>query len=271
MRITEVCTFSANSHFVFHMSSFKLIIHTICRNIIYLWSISLPKINLLIKIFLYFYEICLWLKKSNIASLIHLSVNSVPLGWMVKLTCGRQFVGIIGRTGNHLKCITVRNLEMQMLRKRAIRIWDMKGENHQTQVYKSLYFLLLIMYPPHVVNYNIQNQTTNLYLQYWICWMVQQPLWNVPLLLLSYIITLLIHLLLFSFIIITCLTFVFSHGCSFLFLSQILLYSKFAVIVHEIIKIVISSKAKSFFSTLSISISISPSLNQTTIMPSRGF
>ena len=148
---------------------------------------------------------------------------------------------------------------------------DMKGENHQTQVYKSLYFLILIMYPPHVVNYNIQNQTTNLYLQYWICWMVQQPLWIVPLLLLSYIITLLIHFLLFSFIIITCLTFVFSHGCSFLFLSQILLYSKFAVNVHEIIKIVISSKAKSFFSTLSISISISPSLNQTTIMPSRGF
>ena len=119
--------------------------------------------------------------------------TSVILGWMVKLTCDRQFVGIIGRTGNHTKCITVRNLEMQMLRKRAIRIWDMKGENHQTQVYKSLYFLILIMYPPHVVNYNIQNQTTNLYLQYWICWMVQQPLWNVPLLLLSYIITLLIY------------------------------------------------------------------------------
>ena len=149
---------------------------------------------------------------------------------------------------------------MQTLRKRAIRIWDMKGENHQTQVYKSLYFLILIMYPPHVVNYNIQNQTTNLYLQYWICWMVQQPLWNVPLLLLSYIITLFIHFLLFSFIIITCLTFVFSHGCSFLFLSQILLYSKFAVIVHEIIKIVISSKAKSFFSTylfLSLSLPLS--------------
>ena len=199
------------------------------------------------------------------------NATSVTLGWMVKLTCDRQLVGIIGRTGNHTKCITVRNLEMQTLRKRAIRIWDMKGENHQTQVYKSLYFLILIMYPPHVVNYNIQNQTTNLYLQYWICWMVQQPLWNVPFLLLAYIITLLIHFLLFSFIIITCLTFVFSHGCSFLFLSQILLYSKFAVIVHEIIKIVISSKAKSFFSTLSISISISPSLNQTTIMPSRGF
>ena len=118
--------------------------------------------------FLYFYDICLWFKRSNIASLIQLSVKSVTLGWMVKLTYDKQFVGIIGRTGNHIKCITVRNLEMQMLRKRAIRIWDMKGENHQTQVYKSLYFLLLIMYPPHVVNYNIQNQTTNLYLQYWI-------------------------------------------------------------------------------------------------------
>ena len=45
---------------------------------------------------------------------------------------------------------------------------DLKGENHQTQVYKSLYFLILIMYPSHVVNYNIQNQTTNLYLQYWM-------------------------------------------------------------------------------------------------------
>ena len=60
---------------------------------------------------------------------------------------------------------------------------DMKGENHQTQVYKSLYFLILIMYPPHVVNYNIQNQTTNLYLQYWMlcmwgCAQKQHPIYT---------------------------------------------------------------------------------------------
>lgn len=50
----------------------------------------------------------------NVASLIHLGVKSVTLGWMVKLTYDRQFVGIIGRTGNHIKCITVRNLESEI-------------------------------------------------------------------------------------------------------------------------------------------------------------
>ena len=75
----------------------------------------------------------------------------------------------------------------------------------------------------------------------WICWMVQQPLWNVPLLLLSYIITLLIHLLSFSFIIITCLTFVFhmavvSYSChrSYCTLNLLLLFMKLSKLWYHL-------------------------------------